>query len=464
MRRHLYIVFILTLMLPGISVLAAPVAEPAVTTVYLPLIGTGDPRIRVGYDLRISYGAQAETLLSEIPASWARAGDLIWAAIEPTRGVYQWDAAHALDANIRRLRAANIEPVVMVQIAPAWARTLPNRQCSPVAPAAYDDLARFAQALATRYRSGELAVRYWQFWNEPDFTTAIDDHLGSGCWNTGKAPWYGGDAYGAALRVFSNAVRAVNPSAQIIGGNFAHPWPDDQQTIGFLRGMIESGGISADMIGFSGYTRWGTAERMTLKTQKLRAVLAEYELENMSLAAVEVGEVWSASQVSGFDFYQTQSHYAARIYAMALALDLRGVMWHTLLTEGVGFEQSHLVDVTAAKVTPRPAFYAYRNAALLLQGASYAGPALTNVRFDEYGKVQVLPFRTNAGRWLYVVWLPNVNEARQFALPVWRGARAACITGLDRPTPLTADCSDTRNNGVIPLTVSDAPIYVRLEP
>lgn len=461
--RLIVLIFFIVLMFLS---LLSPVVDSEETTfiAYLPLVSAPDTRVLLGYDLRVHQGMRAESLLPAIPATWARAGDLVWDVIESQRGTYAWEAAAALEANIRRLRAAGVEPVVVVQIAPVWARRLPGRTCSPVAPEAYPDLARFAAAAAARYHSGDLAVRYWQFWNEPDFTPAIADTMGSGCWNTGVAPWYGGDKYGEALRVFANAVRSVNPGAQIIGGNFAHFWPDDRQTLGFLRGMIETGGLACDIIGFSGYTRWGSAERMTLKAQSLRRTLAAYGLGWMPLAAMEVAEVCPEGQPCPPDYYQMQANYAARIYALAIAMNLRGILWYTLLEQGPGFQSSHLADVSSNGVTPRPAFYAYRNAALLLQDASYVGPPLTNVRFDQDGVVQTLRFTARDGALLYVFWRPATQDEAGWGLVVSPGQRATCISRLERPTPLATDCSDKEGDGLIGFNVSDAPIYIRLEP
>jgi hypothetical protein len=457
------IVLVFIILIP-FTLPSSPVAESEETVfaAYLSLVSVPDTRVLLGYDLRVSQGARAETLLPALPATWARAGDLVWNAIESQRGVYTWEAAAALEENIRRLRAAGVEPVVLVQIAPAWARRFPGRTCSPVAPEAYPDLARFAAAAAARYRSGDLAVRYWQFWNEPDFTPAIADSKGSGCWNTGVAPWYGGDAYGAALRVFANAVRSVNPGSQIIGGNFAHFWPDDRQTLGFLRGMIEGGGLACDIIGFSGYTRWGSAERMTLKAQSLRRTLAAYGLEWMPLAAMEVAEVCAEGQPCPSNYYQSQANYAARIYALAIAMNLRGILWYTLLEQGMGFQYSHLADVGSNGVTPRPAFYAYRNAALLLQGASYAGPPLTDIRFDQEGAPHMLRFIARDGAPLYIFWRPTAQDEAGWGLVVPPGQRATCVSRLERPLPLTTDCSDYGRDGLIRFNVSDMPIYVRL--
>ena len=96
-------------------------------------------------------------------------------------------------------------------------------------------------------------------------------------------------------------------------------------------------------------------------------------------------------------YLQMQANYAARIYALAIAMNMRGILWYTLLEQGRGFQNSHLADLSSSGVTPRPAFYAYRNAALLLRDAVYTGPPLTDVRFDQDGMVQTLRFAAHDG-------------------------------------------------------------------
>lgn len=118
MRPIVLILMTLTLLTASPSP-AVGLAETTFTA-YLPLISVPDTRVLLGYDLRVSQGTRAEALLPALPATWARAGDLVWDAIEPQRGAYSWEAAAALEANIRRLRAAGVEPVVLVQIAPVW--------------------------------------------------------------------------------------------------------------------------------------------------------------------------------------------------------------------------------------------------------------------------------------------------------------------------------------------------------
>jgi hypothetical protein len=159
-----------------------------------------------------------------------------------------------------------------------------------------------------------------------------------------------------------------------------------------------------------------------------------------------------------------QANYAARIYALAIAMNLRGILWYTLLEQGTGFQNSHLADLSSSGVTLRPAFYAYRNAAILLRDAVYTGPPLTDVRFDQEGMVQTLRFAARDGSTLHLFWRPRASDKVGWGLAVQPGAQATCISHLERPTPLTVDCSDRDGDGLIRFNVSDAPISIRLGP
>jgi hypothetical protein len=163
-------------------------------------------------------------------------------------------------------------------------------------------------------------------------------------------------------------------------------------------------------------------------------------------------------------YLQMQANYAARIYALAIAMNMRGILWYTLLEQGRGFQNSHLADLSSSGVTLRPAFYAYRNAAILLRDAVYTGLPLTDVRFDQDGTVQTLRFAARDGSTLHLFWRPRAPDEVGWGLVVQPGTRAMCISHLERPTPLTVDCSDHDGDGLIGFNVSDAPIFIRLGP
>src|SRR5207302_6380065 len=95
---------------------------------------------------------------------------------------------------------------------PPWAAALrsPNLVSPPSEPAAY---AAYAAALVRRYGPGgdfwashpqlpPLPIRYWQVWNEPNI---------SFYW-----PQPFDDGYTALLKASHDAIKAVDPSAQIV--------------------------------------------------------------------------------------------------------------------------------------------------------------------------------------------------------------------------------------------------------
>ena len=88
--------------------------------VFLPLVANG---VRdtgpMGVDLRLGAGDAALPFLLDLAPRWVRAGDLLWAEVEPVRGGgYRWEAAAGLEQNIRRIRAAGAEPIVVIQWSP----------------------------------------------------------------------------------------------------------------------------------------------------------------------------------------------------------------------------------------------------------------------------------------------------------------------------------------------------------
>jgi hypothetical protein len=125
-------------------------------------------------------------LVVEANPRWSRAGDVLWALVEPVRGGgYRWEAIADVERNVRRLRAAGIEPALVVQWSPPWAQSIPGMLCSAPRPNTIADFAAFMRAAAQRFSSGDLRVDYWEIWNEPDFRPdEVIGNEGFGCWAT----------------------------------------------------------------------------------------------------------------------------------------------------------------------------------------------------------------------------------------------------------------------------------------
>jgi len=463
----------LLLSLPaGLPVAAQP--QPAgATRIFLPLVyGQPLPLSPFGFDLVATANDTALEYVTDARAKWARAGNVLWSDVEPVRGGgYHWEALATVEANIRRIRAAGVEPTLIVQRSPAWAQRAPGRLCSPPKPEYASDFVRFMRAVAARYANGPYTVNYWEIWNEPDFTPAqAPDVGGFGCWGDPTLPYNGGAYYGEVLKQVYPAIKAANPQAVVLGGALWYWWPDDTFSRTFLEGMLKSGaGQAFDALSFHAYGEWGAGDLLINKTIRLRAILSQYGLAKKPMFATEIAATCTSNTSCPPNFLQKQANYAARIYAEAIALNLQGAFWYTLAVNNPGYQFSHLIDDQNGTLAPRQAYYSFRNTARLLQGAKYIGQPITEPPPSMIHDVQTLVFQ-KANSKLYVLWVPQTDFPVYYELPVPIGAKALCTDHLDwnpydpDPTrrPQTYDCSDTNRDGRIPRAVNELPQYVEL--
>jgi hypothetical protein len=107
---------------------AGPRVQPAAYQVLLPMMIMPSAANPFGFDVRSNASDTALQYAQEANAKWARAGDVVWADIEPVRGGgYRWAVLAEVDQNIRRLQAAGIEPTLVIMRSPAWAQRVPGR-------------------------------------------------------------------------------------------------------------------------------------------------------------------------------------------------------------------------------------------------------------------------------------------------------------------------------------------------
>lgn len=453
--------------------------------VALPLIATPPNQNNpFGFDVSPSSTDDVLQYASVSRPRWSRAGTIFWAGIEATPGQYNLAGLSMIESHVRWLRQAGIEPTLVVQRTPSWAQSIPGRLCSPPKPEYLDDFARFMMAMAQHFSRGDLAVHYWEIWNEPDVAPDdVDDTQGMGCWRNPSAPYQGGDYYGAALKQVYPAIKAANPNARVMAGALLYNWPDDSGSRAFLEGMLASGAGSAfDVLTYHAYGEWGAGDLLVNKAVRIRAVLAKYGLADKPLIATEVAAIClsddPASCPPNYDTWiQRQANYAARIYAEAIALKLQGAFWYTLSDVNPGFRYSHLIDNQNGTLVPRPAYHAFTNSARLLDGAEYVGPPLQEMPPDQVATVQALKFRKarstyeNRPSTLYVVWISQIGSPGvTYPVFVNPGASAICTTKLsgaiDDPDPnkrmRVFSCSDTNNDGVIWFNVIDFPQYIEV--
>ncbi len=143
-----------------------------------------------------------------------------WGRIEPRPGVYRWKWSDDVLADIA---AAGLEPVVLLDGSPPWARDRVDRpvededqathaarlaqhlqQFAP--PAEIRTYAGFASAFADRYKD---TLRYYQIWNEPNIAPN---------WGNRHIDPVG---YARLLEAAATAVRAADPDAVILAAALA---------------------------------------------------------------------------------------------------------------------------------------------------------------------------------------------------------------------------------------------------
>ncbi len=129
-----------------------------------------------------------------------------WDAVEPEQGHYNWQPTADI---LRAVADAGLQPVVLLDGSPAWARA-PNdsgENDQPLAPPQNPaDFAAFAQAFAGHFGEG---VRYYQIWDEPN----IAPHWG----NRHIDPV----GYAQLLEVAAGAIRAADADSYILSAALA---------------------------------------------------------------------------------------------------------------------------------------------------------------------------------------------------------------------------------------------------
>ena len=198
-------------------------------------------------DLQYMTGPALQTRLNQyqaIGAKWARF-QMIWSNVQSGGpDSYDWQP---YDELIAGLVARGIQPLVVIDTTPSWARPADCQEqptCAPAGPAQY---AQFAAAAVARYHA---EVHHWEIWNEPNNAVF---------WQ--PAPNVG--AYTALLKLTYAAIKRVDPDAEVITGGTAPEETTrgaDGETVSispvdFLAGIYrDGGGGSFDAVGAHPYT------------------------------------------------------------------------------------------------------------------------------------------------------------------------------------------------------------------
>jgi len=170
---------------------------------------------------------------------------LAWTVGEPQQGQYDFSYS---DFCVAEITARSMEPFFYLGDTPDWAKLRPDLPGwrTPPAEEYADEFMAFHQMVAERYRG---QVRYYVFWNEPNGCPWISD----GCNNADSYP-----LYTQWLIRCSQAVKAGDPDAKVIGGNIDY---HDGMSYGweYIQGMYDHGaGPYIDGIAIHSYSDSGT--------------------------------------------------------------------------------------------------------------------------------------------------------------------------------------------------------------
>jgi LysM repeat protein len=144
--------------------------------------------------------ALTDQILS-LGVTWVKQ-EILWRDFEPVRGQIDFDT---LDEIVNELRAANLNVLLTVSAAPAWARASTDENGPPDN---FADYGYFIGALASRYVG---QVQAYEIWNEPN----LRREWNSSIHNISAA------SYIELLRTGYNAVKAADPNALVISAGLA---------------------------------------------------------------------------------------------------------------------------------------------------------------------------------------------------------------------------------------------------
>jgi hypothetical protein len=196
-----------------------------------PVLSGSDAILREEWMAR---AASARANLALLGANWARIAPARPAAgfdpADPADPAYRWEA---LDGAVRGAVAQGIQPLLAIDVAPAWAEG-PNRPSLALAPAGTwlpqpGELGLFARAIATRYSgsfvdpgdpgAGPLPrVRYFEIWAEENLWFHLNP-----LWEGQKlvAPGH----YREMLNAAYAGIHGASPGARVIAGGLS-PYGD----------------------------------------------------------------------------------------------------------------------------------------------------------------------------------------------------------------------------------------------
>jgi hypothetical protein len=386
--------------------------------------------------------AQAFDRIDSLGVGAARI-DADWADIERLRGSYDWSS---LDAKVNELRSHGLTPLVILDYSNplyssrgALLQKLGFGGIPPFSigaptlwpPDSPEPFARWAAALASRYRS---SVHLLEVWNE--------ENLGWRFWEPHEDP----AAYAALLKSTYLAVKRAVPGDQIaLGGTFypaidttsaaadGIPLPTGtpadelalphQGTLDFLEHAFQAMpdlGRYFDAVAYHPYHFPYMAPEVNIPIEgsiqtsmtAVRRLLISHDLRTKPIWITEVG--WPNNTAAYGPSFTKSASYLVRTFATAWANGIDTVFWYCYGDAGDWrYNQESAFGIVDSGGRPKPAFYAWQTLDRLVLPLPYTGPAELSLPNDGHA------LRFGGGdRHVTIVWLsPETMFSDQGALP-----------------------------------------------
>lgn len=454
------------------------IQNTAVYTTHLPLIFSRYPWVSP-FGVESWASLAGGTMLSraeDLQTGWARLNQRIsWRELQPNEGdAIQWDRLAGFERELRGLKTAGINPIVIVDDYPRWVTRNDVRydgqptSCGPIRSDRFDDFALFMRKLISRYGTSEFNVKNWELGNEPDVDpNLLPPDFPFGCWGDIGDPYYGGEYYGEMIKVVGKAIKEEDSRAKVwIGGllldvpNTTNPSKGKPER--FLAGILRSGAAPYfDVLPYHAYptyvnvkmdydlnagpwTDWGG--NALGKAKYLQGILSEYGVEK-PLFLDETGlmcpEYYSWCNEPDAAFYDMQANHVVRMFVRGLSGGVKGIIWYTL--DGPGWRYTGLLERDAE---PKPVYIAYQQLNIQLFRTRYVGPV------DHGAGVEAYAFSRGAEH-VHVIWAVE-DESFQIDVP-----QTKLVQALDRDgqslTPVSV-------GGSYQFSVGFEPIYIIRKP
>lgn len=304
-----------------LTLAATPTPEPvrkyrihlAMTIIQRPLVGAQDE----------THGAY----LSVFPEDSVAHYSIRWDKGEPEPGQYVWESG--LGEVISRAYREKVKVIIGTRASPEWARLKPDWTCSQPKTTAYDDYARWVNAIIDKYHPWGIEI-----WNEPDvgYNDVSQDWWIMGCFLSGSD-------YAQFVNTVIPIVKAHSPETKILIGALMLDGDDQGR---FARSLTYAKGY--DYLSYHAYVYAGTGRDDVIleKADLLRSMIVPTPpLFVTETSMLDYGDKCSPA------FEQLKDEYAAHARAGLGPWGLSGALWYTIggngwkcsdLLPGIGYD------------------------------------------------------------------------------------------------------------------------------